>query len=182
MTVRFGNVLGTSGSVVPLFQRQLARGGPLTVTHPDITRFFMTIEEAVELVLQATAHGLARDAGRGEIFVLDMGEPVRVADIARQMVRLAGKVPDQDVRIDFVGLRPGEKLYEELFDAAETRLPALVDGVLRAGCRGLPLPLLEQAMAELAEACARGDERQVRTILARMVPGHRDRSDVPDAA
>ncbi|MGE3771232.1 MAG: polysaccharide biosynthesis protein [Bdellovibrionales bacterium] len=134
LTVRFGNVLGSSGSVVPLFQKQLQRGGPLTVTHPDITRYFMTVKEAISLVLQASAYGLSRNNDRGKIFVLDMGKPVKIIDLARQMIRLAGLRPDDDIKIDIVGLRPGEKLYEELFDPNEL-VQADVDGVFVAAPR-----------------------------------------------
>lgn len=151
MTVRFGNVLGSTGSVVPRFQEQIAKGGPLTVTHPDITRYFMTVREAVELVLQASAFGIQPgDEHRGKVMVLDMGQPVKIADLARQMIRLAGKRPDEDIKIVFTGLRPGEKLYEELFSPVEELLPSAADGVQLAKSPTVELPQLQQTLSNFA--------------------------------
>jgi FlaA1/EpsC-like NDP-sugar epimerase len=123
--VRFGNVLGSSGSVIPIFRRQIARGGPVTVTHAEMTRYFMTIPEAVQLVIQAGAIG-----GRGQVYVLDMGEPVRIVDLAETMIRLSGKEPGRDVEIDFVGARPGEKLHEELWSSDESVTPSSHEAIL----------------------------------------------------
>ncbi len=181
VTVRFGNVLDSTGSVVPLFRRQLADGGPLTVTHPEMTRFFMTVREAVELVLQASAldHG---KAGRGgEIFVLDMGEPVRIDDLARQMIRLAGLRPGEDVEIVYTGVRPGEKLHEELFYAHETRRPTAGAGVLIAQSPPsdptVLLPLLDRL-----EAAARKDDRAALVaLIRRIVPEYRPTAEAARA-
>jgi len=171
MTVRFGNVLGSTGSVVPLFQRQLARGGPLTVTHPEMKRYFMTVREAVELVLEATALGTAEGAGAG-IFVLDMGEPVKIIDLARQMIRLAGDGPDQDIAIEITGLRPGEKLTEELFYETETAEPTRYPGVLIARPRPLDLALLKSGLGEMDRAARAGDDVTLHATLARLVPDY----------
>jgi FlaA1/EpsC-like NDP-sugar epimerase len=173
ITVRFGNVLGSTGSVVPLFQHQIEQGGPITVTHPDITRYFMTVREAVELVLQAAALGAADGVEAGKIFVLDMGEPVRILDLARQMIRLAGLRPDQDISITFTGLRPGEKLSEELLHATEQLVPTRCQGILLAAPRTADLGLLGRAIDEIAEAAQAGRNDQVVTLLARMVPEFR---------
>ncbi len=170
ITVRFGNVLGSTGSVVPLFQRQLARGGPLTVTHPEITRYFMTVREAVELVLQATTLGTADETATGKIYVLDMGEPVRIVDLARQMIRLAGLRPDRDVEIVFTGLRPGEKLHEELFHAGEALVETNTAGIRLANPRTSDSAVLARALDEL-EAAARGRRSaDVLQLLAHLVP------------
>lgn len=177
MTVRFGNVLGSSGSLIPLFKRQLARGGPLTVTHPDMKRFFMTIREAVELTLQASAYGLEKEIGQGEIFVLDMGEPIKIVDIARRMIRLAGLKPDEDVEIDFIGCRPGEKLYEELFDSTEERVTPPVPDVLGAVPKPVPLPVLYDAFSKLEAAVAIGDAGAIIEVIRSVLPGFR-----PDSA
>ena len=169
--VRFGNVLGSTGSVVPLFERQLARGGPLTVTHADVTRYFMTTREAVELVLQAAA-GAADPAFRGKIFVLDMGEPVRIADLAKQMVRLAGLEPDVDVKIEYVGLRPGEKLYEELFHGSEQADPTSMDGILAAAPRVSESELLLPQIERLLETAKNGATAEALRLLQQVVPDY----------
>ncbi|MFA1622982.1 polysaccharide biosynthesis protein [Rhizobium mongolense] len=172
MTVRFGNVLGSSGSLIPLFKRQIASGGPLTVTDPDMTRFFMTIREAVELTLQASAYGLEGDIGKGEIFVLDMGKPVKIMDIARRMIRLAGLVPDKDIAIKVIGLRPGEKCYEELFDMNDTPVPSPVPGVFGAIPRPVPLSKLRTTFARLERFAELGDASMVLALISSLVPGY----------
>ncbi|NHO52959.1 NAD-dependent epimerase/dehydratase family protein [Acetobacter estunensis] len=191
VTVRFGNVLGSTGSVVPLFRRQLERGGPLTVTHPDMQRYFMTVPEAVGLVLQASVRGTdgrgfdadmmpvlepARVAGTdrllrdGGIFVLDMGEPVKIVDLARQMIRLAGLRPDEDVAIRFTGLRPGEKLFEELFHGREAPVPTDAPGLLMAAPRVVELAGMERAVDRIAALAHAGDATAAIAVLKTLVP------------
>jgi FlaA1/EpsC-like NDP-sugar epimerase len=172
MTVRFGNVLGSSGSVVPLFTRQLANGGPLTVTHPDMRRYFMTVREAVELVLQASAYGVTKAEDRGKVLVLDMGEPVKIVDLARQMIRLAGHQPDGDVKIVFTGLRPGEKLFEEILSHTEAPTRTEADGVFLAAPRVLDHAFVQRALTDLETAARAGDAVRVLEIIAANVPDY----------
>lgn len=165
VTVRFGNVLGSSGSLIPLFQRQLARRGPLTVTHSEITRYFMTVNEAVHLILQSSAEAVRRGVGRGRIFVLDMGDPIKIIDIARRMIRLAGLEPDVDVKIEVVGLRPGEKLYEELFDTRERQLKSALSGVKEAEPVPVSLGELDLLFDRLERASMSGEPELVRRLV-----------------
>lgn len=170
VTVRFGNVLGSTGSVVPLFQRQLAAGGPLTVTHPDVMRYFMTTREAVQLVLQASALGCRGVDRGGRIFVLDMGEPVRIQSLAKHMILLAGLRPDVDIKIEYTGLRPGEKMVEELFHPAEPPMPTECEGILLAPPRSGDYAALARAIDELAEASGAGRTDETLALLRRLVP------------
>lgn len=175
VTVRFGNVLDSAGSVVPLFRRQIDAGGPITVTHPEISRFFMTIPEACMLILQAASFGQG-----GEIFVLDMGEPVNIRYLAEQMIRLAGKSPGKDVDIVYTGLRPGEKLFEELFYEQEDYGPTPHEKIFLARRSSLDWPALNKQLAELEGAVRVFDEGRARQLLADIVPFQSVRSKGPD--
>ena len=182
-TVRFGNVLGSNGSVVPRFQEQIANGGPVTVTHPNMVRFFMTIPEAVRLVLHASARALRQQSDRGKIMVLDMGEPVRIANLAERMIQLAGFRPHTDIEIVFTGLRPGEKLYEELFDTSEAQDGLTEEGYVVASPRIIDSALLHRTLSGIETAV--GKENSVRAIelLLHIVPEYRPMqpNDVQDA-
>lgn len=167
ITVRFGNVLGSAGSVIPLFQKQIAAGGPVTVTHPEITRFFMTISEAAQLILQAGAMGQG-----GEIFVLDMGEPVKIAYLAEQLVLLSGKKPGDDIDIIYTGLRPGEKLYEELFHESEKLAGTRHPKILLSSSRTTDLTNLERSLDLLKGACENSDSYEIYRLLCSLVPEH----------
>ncbi|MEN6479134.1 MAG: nucleoside-diphosphate sugar epimerase/dehydratase [Anaerolineales bacterium] len=169
VVVRFGNVLGSRGSVVPLFQAQIAAGGPVTVTHPEMKRYFMTIPEAVQLVLEAACLG-----ARGETFVLDMGEPVRIADLARDLIRLSGYTPDEDIAIQYVGLRPGEKLFEELMLCGEDYAPSPHPKIFVLKRTGLPSSAtwvaFQSHIDALIEAARNGEQDRIRTLLKSIVP------------
>jgi FlaA1/EpsC-like NDP-sugar epimerase len=178
--VRFGNVLGSSGSVVPLFRRQIMAGGPITLTHPEITRYFMTISEAAQLVLQAGAMG-----GGGDVFVLDMGEPVKIVDLAKRMVHLSGleirseEKPDGDIEIKSIGLRPGEKLYEELLigeNVEGTEHPL----IMRAQEAEIPWRELEESLLQLEDACNKFDYEKIRRTLIHTVKEYEPQCGIED--
>lgn len=173
ITTRFGNVLGSNGSVIPRFTRQIESGGPVTVTHPDITRFFMTIPEACQLVLQAGTLGEG-----GEIFVFDMGESVRIVDLARKMIKLSGFEVGKDVHIVFTGLRPGEKLYEEVLNVKETTLPTPHKRIKRAKVREYDFEEIKSAVQELEELLKGGDTFEVVKKMKLIVPEFKSKNSV----
>jgi FlaA1/EpsC-like NDP-sugar epimerase len=164
MTVRFGNVVGSVGSVVPLFKKQIEKGGPVTVTHPEVTRFFMTIPEACQLILQAGAMGEG-----GEIFILDMGTPVKIVDMARDLIRLSGFEPEVDIKIEFIGLRPGEKLYEELITEGEGIVPTNHEKILVLRGRTCEQSLLSGTIDDLARLAQEQDGPAIREKLKELV-------------
>jgi len=168
VTVRFGNVLDSAGSVVPLFRRQIAAGGPVTVTHPEISRYFMTIPEACQLILQAMAMGKG-----GETFALDMGEPIRIRDLAEQMIRLAGKQPGRDISILYTGLRPGEKLFEELFHPLENYHSTSHPKIFEAAPRQQAAALVTAQLARATDAVAKFDEANLQHCVGALLPSFR---------
>ena len=168
ITVRFGNVLDSAGSVVPLFREQIKAGGPVTVTHPDIIRYFMTIPEACQLIMQAEAVGKG-----GEVFVLDMGEPIKIAYLAEQMIRLSGKEPGKDIAIHYVGLRPGEKLYEELFHDQEQLLETGYEKLRLAKARIYENSEWLKQIEALTVACHRQDQERIMDLLQQLVPEYK---------
>ncbi len=174
ITVRFGNVLGSDGSVVPLFREQIRAGGPLTVTHPDMTRYFMTIREACQLILQASV--VEQEGG---IYVLDMGEPVSIDYLAEQMIRLSGKEPGKDIAIQYTGLRAGEKLYEELFYNDEAKETTINDKVFRARHANADWPRIRQALARLEQSLDKLGDDDIKRALAAIVPQYKD-ADTPE--
>jgi FlaA1/EpsC-like NDP-sugar epimerase len=165
VAVRFGNVLGSNGSVVPLFREQIARGGPVTVTHPEVTRYFMTIPEAVQLILQAATIG-----GAGQILLLEMGEPVRIADLARHMIELSGFRPDEDIEVVFTGLRPGEKLYEELVDDGEEVVRTEIERIRTLRAQAATRRGQHDFVARCEDLVARGDVAGIVALLTQLVP------------
>lgn len=165
MAVRFGNVLGSSGSVVPIFSRQIAAGGPVKVTHPEVKRYFMTIPEAARLVLQSAAQGEG-----GEIFVLDMGKPVKIIDLARQMIELSGLQPEKDIEIAITGLRPGEKLFEELSHCGENLRPTSHPKIMRFVANPLPLSFVKTAIEEFVRCVNIAEAAQLKAMLKSLIP------------
>ena len=168
ITVRFGNVLGSAGSVIPLFRKQIESGGPVTVTDPRMERYFMTIPEACQLIMQTVVLGKG-----GEIFVLDMGEPVKIDYLAEQMIRLSGRTPGEDIQIEYIGLRPGEKLFEELFHEKEQLEKTAHDKVFLARHRKVDWSWLNATLDQMNQACEAMDRTQLESLLDQLVPEHR---------
>jgi len=165
ITVRFGNVVGSVGSVVPLFKRQIEQGGPITITHPEVTRFFMTIPEASQLILQAGAMG-----NGGEIFILEMGTSVKIADMARDLIRLSGFEPDKDIKIEYIGLRPGEKLYEELITEGEDIVPTDHKKIMVLTGMTCEQDHLNGQIDQLIETAKNQDTEKIKTLLKHIIP------------
>jgi len=165
VTTRFGNVLGSNGSVIPRFKKQIEKGGPITVTHPDITRYFMTIPEACLLVIEAGVMGQG-----GEIFIFDMGKAVKIVDLARKVIKLAGKEPDVDIQIVYTGLRPGEKLYEELLNITESTLPTYHEKILIADVRQYDFDVVERKINKLITSAQKHYTLETVYLMKELVP------------
>jgi O-antigen biosynthesis protein WbqV len=170
ISVRFGNVLASNGSVVPKFKAQIEAGGPVTVTHPDMVRYFMTIREACDLVLTAATHALAPPDSGVSVYVLNMGQPVRIVDLAERMIRLSGLQPGHDVDIVFTGMRPGERLEEILFATEEPTVEIGIAGIMAAKPNEPPMQVLRKWIAALEQAVARDDRVSIREVLKDAVP------------
>jgi len=168
MTVRFGNVVGSVGSVIPLFKKQIKRGGPVTVTHPEVTRYFMTIPEACQLILQAAAMGRG-----GEIFLFDMGIPIKIDDMARDLIRLSGFEPEEDIKIKYIGLRPGEKLYEELIIEGEGAIPTMHEKIMVLKGMDCNLPILNGKIDDLIQISMTQEANNIKAKLKEIVPEYR---------
>jgi len=173
ITTRFGNVLGSNGSVIPRFKEQIEKGGPITVTHPEITRYFMTIPEACRLVLEAGSMGEG-----GEIFIFDMGHSVKILDLAKKMIRLSGLIPNQDIAIEFSGLRPGEKLYEELLNDNENTLPTHHEKIMVAKTREYDFEVINNHIEELIELSCQYYDRQVVVKMKEIVPEFKSKNSI----
>jgi len=173
ITTRFGNVLGSNGSVIPHFKKQIEKGGPVTITHPDIVRYFMTIPEACDLVLQAGTMGKG-----GEIFVFDMGEPVKILDLATRMIKLSGFEPHTDIKIIYTGLRPGEKLYEELLSDDAKTLPTHNEKILISKDPNMEFKAIEQFTNQIIKAALRREKTEVVKILKDIVPEFKSNNSV----
>ena len=173
ITTRFGNVLGSNGSVIPYFRKQIAAGGPVTVTHPEIIRYFMTIPEACTLVMEASTLG-----NGGEIFVFDMGKPVKILDLARNMIRLAGYTPEKDIPIVFTGLRPGEKLYEELLNQKELTLPTSNSKIMIARVREFDYNEVSQRIDLLIETSHQNKSFTTVKMMKQLVPEYISKNSI----
>jgi O-antigen biosynthesis protein WbqV len=170
IAVRFGNVLASNGSVVPKFKAQIEAGGPVTVTHPEMVRYFMTIREACDLVVTASSHALGPDRSDVAVYVLNMGQPVRIVDLAERMIRLSGLEPGRDIEIKFIGIRPGERLHEILFAREEPTAPIGIDGIVAAQPISPSLDAMRGWLVALEQGLARGERSAIFGILRDAVP------------
>jgi O-antigen biosynthesis protein WbqV len=170
IAVRFGNVLASNGSVVPKFKAQIEAGGPVTVTHPEMVRYFMTIREACDLVVTASSHAAGPDRSDVAVYVLNMGQPVRIVELAERMIRLSGLEPGRDIEIKFIGIRPGERLHEILFAREEPTAPIGIDGIVAARPVSPSLDAMRGWLAALEQGLARGERSAIYGILRDAVP------------